>query len=124
MIAAQGGDPACAHDPSRLKVGPAHVDVTAGRAGFVGDIDPLELGLVGVAMGAGRTRADQAVDHAVGIEILTPLGTKVDAQQPVARIWVRTADHAQAHIDRVRSAFRVVDTAPATSPLMLERIGS
>jgi pyrimidine-nucleoside phosphorylase len=74
MIEAQGGNPRVVEDPTLLPRAPEAVLVPAGADGFVAAIDPLEIGLAAVAMGAGRTRADQRVDHAVGIEILAPRG--------------------------------------------------
>src|SRR5690606_33030156 len=67
IVEAQGGDARTVDEPDRLPKAPAVVRVKAPATGFVRAIDPLELGLTGVAMGAGRTRADQDVDPAVGI---------------------------------------------------------
>ncbi len=120
MIEAQHGDPKVVGDPSRLTLAPKVVEVTADRAGFVAAIDALGIGLAGVAMGAGRTRADQAVDHAVGIELVHTVGSKVAAGDVLARLYVR--DEAEAIAERVRAAYRVSDEAPAPRPLVHARI--
>lgn len=122
MIEAQGGDPRVVEDPSRLPEAPAHVLVSAEHEGFVASIDPLELGLTAVAMGAGRTRADQPVDHAVGIEVLAPRGTNVERGQSLARLHVRTHAAGEAIRDRVRRAFRITPQADAPITLVLGRI--
>src|SRR5690606_28131070 len=69
MVRAHGGDPKLVEHPERLPVAKAQLAVAAPRAGVVAAIDALELGWVSVALGAGRTRADQAVDPAAGIEL-------------------------------------------------------
>ncbi|HVK65019.1 MAG TPA: thymidine phosphorylase [Polyangium sp.] len=122
MIEAQGGDPAVVEDPLRLPRAPETVLVPSEADGFVAAIDPLEIGLAAVAMGAGRTRADQKVDHAVGIEILAPRGAGVRRGEPLARLHVRSAVAAEAVADRVQSAFRVSSAPEASPPLLLGRI--
>ncbi|XYI01191.1 thymidine phosphorylase [Sorangium sp. So ce1128] len=122
MIAAQKGDPAVVQDPGQLPVAPVAVEVAAEDAGYVVAVDPLEIGLSAVALGAGRTRADQRVDPAVGIELAAVRGDRVDRGAPLARIHARRADDARAAADRVRAAFQL-GPAPAEAPaLVLERI--
>ncbi|WP_272425300.1 thymidine phosphorylase [Polyangium jinanense] len=122
MIEAQGGDPAVVEDPRCLPRAPETVLVPSDADGFVAAIDPLEIGLAAVAMGAGRTRADQKVDHAVGIEILAPRGAGVRRGEPLACLHVRSAAAAEAVADRVQSAFRVSSAPEASPPLLLGRI--
>ncbi|MDC0747049.1 thymidine phosphorylase [Polyangium mundeleinium] len=122
MIEAQGGDPGVVEDPLRLPRAPETVLVPSEADGFVAAIDPLEIGLAAVAMGAGRTRADQKVDHAVGIEILAPRGAGVRRGEPLARLHVLRAAAAEAVADRVQSAFRVSSAPEASPPLLLGRI--
>jgi pyrimidine-nucleoside phosphorylase len=122
MIEAQGGDPRVVEHPSLLPTAPVHVMVPAQHNGVVAAIDSLELGLTAVAMGAGRTRADQPVDHAVGIEILAPRGTQVAQGQPLARLHVRSQAAGEAIVDRVQNAFRITDALGAPTPLVLGRI--
>ncbi|WP_437513366.1 thymidine phosphorylase [Sorangium sp. So ce1099] len=122
MIAAQKGDPAVVQDPGRLPSAPVVVEVAAQEAGYVVAVDPLEIGLSAVALGAGRTRADQRVDPAVGIELAAVRGDRVDRGAPLARVHARGADEARAAAARVRAAFQL-GPAPAEAPaLVLERI--
>jgi thymidine phosphorylase len=122
MIAAHGGDARVATDPERLPRAPETVTLTSTAEGWVTGIDPLALGLTAVAMGAGRTRADQAVDHAVGIELLATRGARVAANQPLARLHVRSRAQADEALPRVRAAFTIAPEPCATTPLILDRI--
>ncbi|AUX21672.1 thymidine phosphorylase [Sorangium cellulosum] len=122
MIAAQKGDPAVVQDPGRLPSAPVVVEVAAEDEGYVTAVDPLEIGLSAVALGAGRTRADQRVDPAVGIELAAVRGDRVGRGAPLARIHARRADDASAVAARVRAAFQL-GPAPSEPPaLVLERI--
>jgi pyrimidine-nucleoside phosphorylase len=123
MIEAQGGDPSVVRDPSKLPRAPVEIDVAADRAGFISAIDPLEIGLTAVALGAGRTRADQAVDPAVGIELQKSVGDRVEAGTPLARLHVRRAEDAVRMRARVLAAFALGDAPPEDQrPLIMGRI--
>ncbi|HEY4121386.1 MAG TPA: thymidine phosphorylase [Byssovorax sp.] len=119
MIAAQGGDAEVARDPSRLPRAPVTAPIEAREAGVVVDVDPLALGLAAVAMGAGRTRADQAVDPVVGIELAVAPGDGVDRGSVLAVLHVRDAKDVEAVRARVAGAFTVADRAPLERPLVL-----
>jgi pyrimidine-nucleoside phosphorylase len=120
MIAAHGGDPRVVADPSLLAVAPKTVEVVAGRSGFVSRIDALELGLSAIELGAGRTRADQAVDHGVGIDLRKKPGDAVQAGEPLC--VVRARDDAESTIARIAAAFAIDDRGPEDKPIVIGRI--
>jgi thymidine phosphorylase len=120
MIEAQGGDARVVADRTRLGLAPVEMVVEAPADGWVTRADALVIGLTGVAMGAGRTRADQSVDHGVGIWVEAKPGARVSRGQPLARMRLRTPD--EALLDRLRSAFAVGDAPPPSRPLMLGRV--
>ncbi|MGH7437540.1 MAG: thymidine phosphorylase [Polyangiaceae bacterium] len=125
MIEAQGGDPRVVADRSRLELAGEEVLVTSVTSGRVARIDALEIGLSAVAMGAGRTRADQAVDPAVGILLEKKPGDAVGRGEPLARLHVRQKSDAERTgiVDRVRAAFAIsADTHGPVRPLVLDRI--
>jgi pyrimidine-nucleoside phosphorylase len=122
MIHAQGGDPRVVTDPDRLPRAPVRADVLAPRAGFVTAVDALEIGLSAVALGAGRMRADETIDPAVGIEILAKPGDAVQRGAPLARIHARDAAEDIGH--RVGRAFSLGPRRPRARRLVLDRITS
>ena len=122
MVEAQGGDARVVADPSRLELAPVKVEIPSPRGGFVTRIDALEIGLTGVAMGAGRTRADQAVDPGVGLTITRKPGERVSRGEALAILHVRSRDDASRLASRVASAWTVGDSAPEALPLVVGRI--
>ncbi|MEP7123963.1 MAG: thymidine phosphorylase [Byssovorax sp.] len=124
MIEAQGGDPRVVEDTGLLPSAAVKVGILAERSGFVHGIDPLEIGLAAVAMGAGRTRADQAVDPVVGIELEVTRGDAIEAGAPLAHLHVRHADDADKVLARVRAAFQIGAERVAPPALVLARIGA
>ncbi len=122
MIAAQGGDASVVGHPEKLALASEVTELRAARSGFVAGIDALTVGLAGVAMGAGRTRADQAVDPSVGIQLDAKLGAKVAAGDVLARVFTRTKKAGEEIAPRVLSAFTVEDAAPPSEPLVVGRV--
>jgi pyrimidine-nucleoside phosphorylase len=119
MIARQGGDPRVVAQPSLLPSAPVRIDVVAERDGYLSAIDSLELGLAAVQLGAGRTRAEQAVDHAVGIDLLRKPGQSVRTGELLCTVSARSGD---VPLDRIRGAFSVSDAATHVAPLVVDRI--
>ncbi len=122
MIEAQGGDPRVVADPSRLAIASDEIVIESLANGYVLRADALEIGRAAVAMGAGRTRVDQVVDHAVGIFVEKKPGAAVTRGEPLARLVVRSRSEAAPIVERVRAAFSVGDMPPPSHPLVLDRI--
>ena len=122
MVAAQGGDAKVVANPSLLALAPQKVHVVADRAGFVTGIDALAVGLAGVAMGAGRTRADQAVDFGVGVTLAKKPGERVEKGEIVATLHLREGQDKDALASRISGAFTLGEEAPTVLPLVVGRI--
>ena len=123
MVSAQGGDPRVVRNPSVLEVAPG-VPVLAAESGFIDRVDAREIGLAAVALGAGRTRADQRVDPAVGISVEAKPGARVARGEPLALLHVRRPGDADAVRGRVERAFGMAPEAPPPRPLLLGRVGA
>ena len=124
MVRAQGGDPRVVAEPDRLAIAAKQVIVKAPRDGWVRSIDAREVGVAAVTLGAGRTRSDQAVDHAVSILIDRKPGERVQKGAALATLYVHDgrAAHVTAAKQRVRDAFTVGRGAPQLPPLVIETI--
>ncbi len=122
LVKAQGGDVRSVEHPERLPQAKAKVAVRAAKAGRVLAIDPLELGLAAVALGAGRSRTDQRVDPAAGIEIAAACGTRVARGEPLAWLHAKTTALAQAELARVERAFTLGSGSFRAKPRVLSRI--
>jgi len=120
MVRLHGGDARTVEHPARLPRTRRRLAVHAQRGGIVRAIDPYELGRVAVALGAGRTRADQAVDPAAGIELAVRRGARVARNEPLAWLHVTGGDPA-ALVDRTRCAFTIGGARPRLPALVLER---
>ncbi len=122
MVKAHGGDTRMVENPERLPSAKAKLRVLAPRAGFIRACDPYALGLACVALGAGRTRADQAVDPSAGIELCAQRGDHVRRGQPIAVMHARSKGLVESEAARVISAFEISAAEPTARRVVLERI--
>ena len=114
MVKAQGGDP-----DALLSVAPAH-DASADREGVVSAVDTEALGLAIIALGGGRRRIGDPIDHAVGLEMLVRIGDRVLRGQPLVRIFARDSAGVK---ESVRTAITISDDGSA-SELIVDRIAT
>jgi pyrimidine-nucleoside phosphorylase len=121
MVKAHGGDPRVADDPGRLPRARVRLPLLARRSGLLAAVDPLELGFVAVGLGAGRTRADQAVDPGAGIELCHQVGERVERGEPLAFLCGAKRSSVEAQRERAERAFRV-GTRARRPALLIERI--
>jgi thymidine phosphorylase len=82
-------------------------------------------GLAAVALGAGRARIEDAVDHAVGLVIHKKVGDLVEPGEPLCTIHhgARGAETPDAVAERVLRAYQIGQQRPPGEPLVLGRIG-
>jgi thymidine phosphorylase len=123
MVAALGGPRDLMERPeAHLAAAEVVRPVPAPRAGLVAGIDNRALGLAVVALGGGRMRAADPVDHAVGLTGLAGLGAAVSAGDPLAFVHARTDAEAEAAARTVNAAYEIAEDAPARGPLIARRI--
>jgi pyrimidine-nucleoside phosphorylase len=117
-IEAQGGDP----DESALPGAPIVREVAADRAGFVGSIGAVDVGVAALRLGAGRRTKEDAIDHAVGVRCLAKRGERVAERQPLAEVHAQDEESADRGVADVRAAYTVTDDPPPERPIVLETI--
>jgi pyrimidine-nucleoside phosphorylase len=122
MIAAHGGDARVVDDPSRLPRARQRVPVHAPHGGYVAAIEALALGELAVTLGAGRTRADQAIDPRVGIELAARRGDRVERGQVLAFLHVEKRAHAAELVGAALRAFGIEPERPRRQPRVIEEL--
>ena len=123
MVKALGGPGDLLTRPwKHLERAPLEVPVPAPRAGLVRSIDTRQVGLAVVVLGGGRTRPTDSVDHAVGLTGIAPVGTRVAAGEPLARVHARDDAGAARAVAMVQAAYRLGGSTAAVGPVVAERI--
>ncbi len=122
IVRAQGGDAAYVDAPEKLHPAPVVHDFVAARAGVVQAIDTRAVGLLAVELGAGRSKLDDVIDPAVGLEIHKKVGARVSAGEPLGRIHARDRDQAARFAERAAALYTLGEDAVAPLPLVYERL--
>lgn len=123
MVAALGGPrDLLEKTDDHLARAPGVLAVTLPHEGYVCAHDTRALGLAVIALGGGRVRADQAIDHAVGLSEVAGIGERVGPGRPLALVHARNRAAAETAAEALRQAVVIEADAPAPPPLIHERI--
>jgi thymidine phosphorylase len=123
MVTALGGPPDFLADPLRhLPRATVVMPVPADAEGTIASIDTRALGLAVVGLGGGRTRAEDPIDHSVGLTDLAALGDEVGPFRTLALVHARDEASAVTAAAAVRAAYTLGN--PPARRLIYERIGA
>lgn len=118
MVRAQGGDP-----EASLPVAVHSRAIDAPSSGYLTRLDAMGIGVAAWRLGAGREQKHDAVSATAGVTWTASLGDHVDAGQPLIMLHADDRDRLDAVEPVVRAAFAIGPEPPATTPIVLERIG-
>jgi len=123
MVAEQGGpiDFMEKHE-NYLTYAPVVKPVLAKSSGYVAEMQTRDIGMAVVALGGGRIDPAQKIDHSVGLANICQVGDRIEADQPLAMVYAKTSDAADAAVRSVRNAVSFADKAPALTPITAEVI--
>ena len=122
MVAAQGGDVSVIEDPSRLPTAPVQMAVDAQMEGYVQELHAGEIGLAAMALGAGRAKKGDPVDHAVGIVVERKVGDPINAGGRLFTIHAKNEADAAEVGDRLLACTRISPNPVEPLPLFYETI--
>jgi len=116
MVKSHGGDLDAARDRE-----PAS-DVVADQSGFVSKINTKRIGLAVIEMGGGRKKMGDPINHASGVEFLVRIGDKVQAGQPIAKLFCESSAKEYAR-ELVSASVSVSDSPVDAQTLIVETVG-
>ncbi len=123
MVAELGGPIDFLEAPARhLRTAAVTAEVLPASPGFVSRVDVRAVGLAVVALGGGRTRETDPVDHAVGLTDVAAPGEAVGpGERPLAVVHAADADAADRAADAIRAAYTIGDPPPQAPPVLETR---
>jgi len=122
MVARQGGDAGIVEDRGRLPRARSRAPVLSPRSGVVQAVDAERIGTASMLLGAGRTRAEEAVDPSAGIVLEVEPGDAVTAGSPLMHLHHNRPATFDDAIALAASAV-VIDDRPVTAaPLIMDWI--
>ncbi len=118
-IELQGGDPKVCDKPEvLLKKGLREVEVIAETSGYVSEVDTFAVGRAVCDIGGGRIKAEDGVDHAVGLACMKKTGDKVRKGEPLGVIYCRRQKQADSISEKLRNAYKISKEIPKTTKLI------
>ncbi len=110
MVRWQGGDTRVIDDPEKfLPRAQMSAEVRAAKAGYLVKMDARTVGRASVVLGAGRARAEDAVDFGAGILLRRKVGDRLGAGEIIARLYA--SDSA-----KLREGKKMLESSLATGP--------
>lgn len=94
LVAAQGGNPQDLLDLATIHQAPVIQEVRAEKSGLVQNVNAGIIGQAALLLGAGRSKASDAVDPRVGFDCLVKSGTSIFRGDLLGRIHASSPEHA------------------------------
>jgi thymidine phosphorylase len=122
MVVELGGPSDLLEAPDRhLPRAAVSVEVEPASAGVVSRVDVRAVGLAVVALGGGRVRESDPVDHSVGLtEVATPGERIGPGERPLAVVHAASSDSAERCAGVLRDAYVVGEARKEDAPTVLE----
>lgn len=120
LVEAQGGDVSYVDNPSKFPRAEYVEVVKSPRNGYLAQIQARSVGEAAVALGAGRARKSDPVDHAVGFVIHHKVGDQVEKGEPLFTIHASSQEKLAEARDAVLSAHVFSEQPVERLPLFYE----
>jgi len=120
LVSAQGGDVSYIDDLSKFKPANYIEEVKTPRSGFISQVHARIVGEAAVALGAGRAKKGDPIDHAVGFIIHKKVGDPVRAGEVLFEIHANDAAKLAEARETVLTAYRFSDESVPPLPLFYE----
>ena len=117
LVTSQGGEVSVVDKPALLPQAPLVETVAAERSGYLLGIDAREVGETSVELGAGRTRKEDPIDHAVGIVIHHKVGDHIGKGEGLFTIHANDLSKMVAARKRLLAAHQWSDHPVEPLPL-------
>ncbi|WP_157181140.1 thymidine phosphorylase [Actinopolymorpha alba] len=119
MIRSQGGDP----DAPLPRARETH-DILAPTEGVLVELDAYQVGVAAWRLGAGRSRKEDPVSAAAGVELHAKPGAHVRAGQPVLTLHADDPGRFPRAVEALKGAITIAPAgARPDQPLVIDRLG-
>ena len=122
MLEEMGGDVRYVDDPNLLvrtkRIVPIYKDCT----GYIKKLDAKSVGLAALLLGAGREKAGDTVDPAVGILMKKRCGDRIEKDEPIAYMYVNDETNLDEAVSKLVNAVSVADEKPEDEALVYDII--
>lgn len=122
MVAAQKGDASYIYNPGKFEPAACTQEVLAEFDGWVSAMDTEKCGIASVALGAGRTTKEEAIDPSAGIVLAKKTGDYVHKGDVLATLYAGTPARLVEGERLLREVYSFSEEAPAPEQLFYARV--
>ena len=120
MIAAQGGDVKSLDEPWRFIQAEKIVELKALKKGYVTEIQSEAIGRTLIALGGGRNKTNEPIDHSVGIFFHKKLGSMVKPNDTLVTIFAKNNTDLALIENQIRESIKISSAKKLAPKLILE----
>jgi pyrimidine-nucleoside phosphorylase len=117
-VRAQGGDERVVDDITIMPQARLVCELESPQAGYIAAINAMQVGMATVALGAGRQKKGEPIDHAVGVVLHKKVGERVAAGEPLLTIYANDEQQLAEARDRLLTAYQWSNTPVRPAPLI------
>ncbi len=122
LVVAQGGDGRYVDEPDRFPRADHVKAIQAPQCGYVAAMETSEIGIAVVALGGGREKKGQVIDHRVGVVMHVEVGDRVAQDTPLFTVHATTPEDLDAAATRILRRMQFSDAPVDPLPLFYDRI--
>lgn len=117
-----GGDTSRLEKLDKISL-PKPVLVRALKTGNVAEIDARQIGIASMVAGAGRTYAEEEIDHDAGIKLHVKIGDPISKNDLIAEIY-SNKNYLENVVVRVQQAIKVIKRRPEKYDLIFGEVNN
>ncbi len=122
IVEKQGGNPRIVDDYSLLPSAPKQTSIQSPRSGYISAIHAWKIGRAAMLLGAGRAKAEDKVDPAVGVRIVKQVGEQIRAGETWLEVHHRESSIPAQAMSLLVESLEIQELAPTLLPLVRERL--
>ena len=122
FITAQGGNSSVCDNVGLLPQASRKTSVKAGQSGWLQAVNAEQIGLASLLLGAGRSRKEDDIDPAVGIELKKRIGDRIELNEEIAVFYSRGERGLEAAMQLFKDAQVFADEPCEKQSLIAGRI--
>ncbi|HEY69624.1 MAG TPA: thymidine phosphorylase, partial [Anaerolineae bacterium] len=123
LVEAQGGDGGMVDDPDKLPRAECIETYGAPSSGYVAQIHALKIGGTVMALGGGREKKGDPIDHSVGVLIHRNIGDRVEKGEPLFTIHASKPEQLEIASKQLMDAHAIVEAKVDPLPLFYDTLG-
>lgn len=121
MVEGQGGDIRVLNDFGLFKQPLYKYEVKAWKKGYISGMKAMEIGILSMNLGAGRSKKTDPIDYSAGIKLNKKPGDPVEKDETLATFY-SDKENLVRFAEEFKSACKITDEKPDTPALILGRV--